>query len=370
MSNSIQEVRTVFDIVRAARKNGQPMTETEIQAFLLRIVSDKKIRERYSNFEQGYAAEELFRRIYSLLPWVKLITPLGQEQYPEKSKEETQVPDYIVTFEAGSQDNVEQVLVEAKLISNDKQTFVLPKYKYEVLRKYEQDMNVPLIYAIFWRTRMMWTLNSIESFVEKSSEYKLSFDQACKNDMSAIFGDYTYLFDKKIFRKSLFSNLNDVKSDYVHFHEEYGRTMHESISSDNKEYIDLNWIETPVLDCAFDFEEVQHIAISEFETKLLEQLKNVTYTYKLSSLLLGYLSKVCCYDNEDMYYDDNILVQNAFNIVDIMRQKCGGKKYYILPHDKATSIDKLMKIQFGTTHIYDEYCNNNNIQEMILCSHD
>ena len=41
-------------------------------------------------------------RIYSLLPWVKIITPLGQEQFPEKSKETLQVPDYEIVFEAGS----------------------------------------------------------------------------------------------------------------------------------------------------------------------------------------------------------------------------------------------------------------------------
>lgn len=170
------------------------MTEDEIQQFLLRIVSDEEIRKRYNNFAKGYVAEELFRRIYSLLPWVKLITPLGQEQYPEKSKEETQVPDYIVTFEAGSQDNIDKILVESKLVNDEKQTFTLQKYKHKVMKKYENEMKIPLLYAIFWRNKMVWTLNSIDSFSEKSSEYKLSFEQALKNDMSAVLGDYSYIF--------------------------------------------------------------------------------------------------------------------------------------------------------------------------------
>lgn len=369
MSNSIQGIRNIFDIVRTARRNGQPMTEKEIQDFLLRIVSDEKIRQRYHNFEQGYAAEELFRRIYSLLPWVKVIVPLGQEQYPEESKEEIQIPDYIITFEAGSKDSFDKILIEAKLIADDKRTFTLPKYKYDVLKKYEDNMNIPLLFAVFWRKKMIWTVNSIESFSEKSSQYKLGFEQAYKNDLSSIFGDYTYIFDKKIFRKSIFSKLNNVESNYAHYHDKYGKPIYEGISLDENDYIQLKSIETPFLDCAFDFVEINKTEITENEILLMEQLNSVTYRYKLSSLLLGYLTKIYCYDNDDMYYEENIVVKNAFHIVDSMRQRCGGRIYYVLPYDKTNMVNYLMKLQFGTTHIYDTYRNNNNT-DMLLCSHD
>lgn len=372
MSNPIQGMRIVFDCVKAAQDNDKPMTDQEIQQLLIKIVPNENIRNRYNNFSQGYAAEELFRRIYSLLPWVKLITPLGQEQYPEKSKEEIQIPDYVVTFEAGSPENISRLLIEAKLVGNDKQTFKLPKYKYAVLRKYEVDSGIPLLFAIFWRTRMMWTLNSIESFSEKSSEYKLSFEQACKNDISAIMGDYTYLFRKRPYRKSCFSSLQDVESEYFHFHEAYGRTIYEGISLDGNKYNDLCFIEPAVLDCAFDFDEIQHSQVSEFNTELIEQLRDTVYVYKLSSLLLGYISKIFCYDNGDMYYRENIVVQRAFDIVDTVRQKCGGEKFYLLPYERCSSIDSLIKLQFGAVpHIYNTYCNEKRQPGYkLICSHN
>jgi hypothetical protein len=42
-----------------------------------------------------------------------------------------------------------------------------------------------------------------------------------------------------------------------------------------------------------------------------------------------------------MYYKDNILVENSFNIVDTVRRKCGGEKFYLLPYninDTATQL--------------------------------
>lgn len=258
MSNPIQSMRTVFDVVKAAKDNNNPLSDDVIKQLLFATVFDEKIRNRYDNFSKGYAAEELFRRIYSLLPWIKLITPLGQEQYPEVSKESIQVPDYEVTFEAGSPYNTSKVLVEVKLVDGDKQTFELLKNTYRVLRNYEESSPFPLVFAIFWRKYMIWTVNAIESFSEKSSSYKISFKQACLNDLSTIFGDYSYVFRERPYRKSIFSNFKNLESEYFHFHEKYGLTVYEGLSIDGKEYYDLCCIETAVLDCSFDFEQVDY----------------------------------------------------------------------------------------------------------------
>ena len=92
------------------------MTDEEIKRLLERTVSDKSLISAYYRFEKGYAAEDLFMRIFSLLPWVKMVVPLGQEQFPEKSKENVQVPDYEIIFEAGNKANTACVLVEVKLV--------------------------------------------------------------------------------------------------------------------------------------------------------------------------------------------------------------------------------------------------------------
>ncbi|MHB8127334.1 MAG: hypothetical protein ACYDEJ_17265 [Desulfitobacteriaceae bacterium] len=252
---------------------------------LLATVSDEKIRNRYDNFSKGYSAEELFRRIYSLLPWIKLITPLGQEQ---------------------------------------------------------------------------------------SSSYKISFEHACLNDLLAIFGDYSYVFRERPYRKSRFSNSRNLESVYFHSHEKYGLTVYEGLSIDGKEYHDLCCIETAVLDCALDFEQVDHRKINELETEVIERLKNSIYNYKLSTLMLGYLLKIYCYNNNDIYYRNNSVVENTFGIVDTVRRKCGGEKFYLLPHDKKSITYSLMKIQFGKVpHIFGAYSKAQREEgHWLMCSHD
>ena len=51
----------------------------------------------------------------------------------------------------GSKINLSKLLVEVKHIPNDAQSFDLPKYKYNVLHKYECDAKTPLLFAIFWQ---------------------------------------------------------------------------------------------------------------------------------------------------------------------------------------------------------------------------
>ena len=373
MANPIQAIRTVYDIAKNARDNGAPLSDEEIKLFLKRTTSDESIISKYPRFQKGYAAEDLFMRIYSLMPWVKVVTPLGQEQFPEKSKQELQVPDYEILFEAGNNINTSNILIEVKLIDGDKQTFKLEKYKYNVLKEYSAQMKKPLLYALFWRKKLVWTINSIESFSEKSSVYHISFENAYKDDLSAIFGDYTYVFNNQCHRKSRFSSDLSVNSELIHFHEKYGRAVSESLSVDGKEeYQSLNLFETAVLDCAFDFEEISHTNVSNTITELYEQLEKTPYIYKSSFLLLKYLLKIYLYDNNDMYCEANPVVKDTFNIVDTVRQKCGSKRYYLMPYHINETGTKLIDLQFGNVpHIFNTYLNAPRTDNyVILASHD
>lgn len=369
MAYSIQSMRVAYDFFRAARDNGHIYTDDEIQKFLLAVVPDEKVRNRYKNFMSGYSAEELFRRIYSLLPWVDLIVPLGQEQYPEESKESIQTPDYEVSYQAGSKDNISKILIEVKLVNDDKETFNLQKYKYDVLKKYQDNSKEPLLFAIFWRRYMIWTVNSIESFLKKSSEYKITFEEAIRNDLSAIMGDYSYVFRKDAYRKSKCNNIENIDSEYFHFHEELGRITYEGLSMDLTYYEKLSFLESPVLDCAFDFKEINRKNIDKSDTEIIEKLdfKKGMYVYRLSYLILKYLLKIYCYDNSDMYYEDNLVVQNAFGIIDTVRRKLGGEKFYSLPYNRNEEIDNLVNIQFGQVdHIYESYCKLERKKEQVL----
>lgn len=372
MANSIQAIRNVYDIAKGARDNEKPMSDEEIRILLERTVSDGSLISKYPRFEMGYAAEDLFMRIFSLLPWVKTIVPLGQEQFPEKSKEEVQVPDYQITFEAGTTENTSCALVEVKLVDGDKQTYELQKYKYDVLKEYAKQNKEPLLFGIFWRKQGIWTINSIESFSEKKSAYKISYAEACLDDLAAIFGDYTYVFRNQYYRKSIFSKREDANSEYVHSHEKYGRTLYEGLSLDGQIFEPLCSLEPAVLDCAFHFKEISCIELPNTDVELMERLGQVPYVYKLSSLLLAYLVKMYCLDVSDMYLKSGMLVEKAFDIVDTVRRKCGGEKFYLMPYNITNMATQMIELQFGkVNHIIDAYKRTQRTEGYkIIVSHD
>lgn len=372
MAHSIQSIRIVYDLAKCARDRGKPFDDEEIKKLLERTVTDEKLISEYPRFERGYAAEDLFRRIFSLLPWVRSVIPLGQEQFPENSKETIQVPDYEIIFEAGNEMGTATILVEAKLVDGDKQTFELQKYKYEVLHEYSSHKKVTLLFAIFWRKQYIWTINSIESFIKKSSSYKISYEKACANDLSAILGDYTYLFKRQCYRKSIFSKNENADTEFIHKHKEYGKTIYEGLSLDGQKFESLCMFEPALLDCAFDFKEISYKNLANSEIEIIEQYDCLPYVYKLSSLILAYLIKMYCIDKANMYYEDNILVEKSFDIVDTVRRKCGGEKFYLIPYNVNETSTRLFDLQFGKVkHIFDAYKSTERSEGYkILVSHD
>lgn len=180
MGNPIQSVRLTYDFVKKARDNNHEICNEEIVKMLNSLgVPDELIKD-YPRFQKGYSAEDLFIRIYSLLPWIKNIVPLGQEQFPEHSKEISQVSDYLVTYETGDKDTTSTLLLEVKLVDNNKQTHKIKKYQYDVLKKYAKENHQTLLFALFWRQKGIWTINSIDVFDEKSSEYKITYNEAIR----------------------------------------------------------------------------------------------------------------------------------------------------------------------------------------------
>lgn len=370
MANKIQSIRAIYDVAKSAREAHNPLDDEIIKKLLRCAVNDAEFEDKYNRFKRGYAAEDLFMCIYSMLPWVKLITPLGQEQFPEISKEEYQVSDYEVLFECGSKLKTEQCLIEVKLVDGDKQTHEVKKYQYEVLRNYAEGKREKILFAIFWRKKMIWTVIPIDVFDEKSSCYKIDFDTANQNDLSAIFGDYTYVFNEKCFRKSKFE-IDAKKSDYCHGHEVYGRAVYEGLSIDGEEYYEMSFFEPPVLDAAFDFKEISHDS-DDNVTELREELDKIPYNYRLSSLIIAFLYKIYCYDKDNMYTENNIVVENAFSIVDTIRRKMGGKKYYLIPQKMNDTTLQLLKLQFSECNWIMSAYNTNRLASgyVILAPHD
>ena len=99
-NNEIQKMRNVYELEKDLKSIGDSEVDADIQKILNKLIPNESKKLQYLRFKKGYSIEDLFMRIYSLLPWIKLITPLGQNQFPECSKKELQVPDYEVIFES------------------------------------------------------------------------------------------------------------------------------------------------------------------------------------------------------------------------------------------------------------------------------
>lgn len=359
-NNEIQKMRNVYELEKNLKSIGDSEVDVEIQKILDKLILDESKKSEYLRFKKGYSIEDLFMRIYSLLPWIKLITPLGQNQFPEDSKKELQVPDYEVIFETGNKENI-CILIEVKSVNGNKQNFELKKSQYKVLKEYSNKKKQPLLFAIFWKNKIKWTVNSIESFNDsKSSSFKLSFEDAYSNDLSAIFGDYTYIFNKNIYRKIEFMDNNVSEKEYVHIYDDKG-IKYDGISLNNKNFDKLDFFEVPVLDSSFDFDEIdknKNRVIMQYNQKPLR-------IYRVTTLILLYLLKMYLYDSESAEYNDKYsIVENSFAIVDTVRRKCGGEKYYLLPFDIKDEIKILMGQQFGNVkHIFDVYVNKKREEE-------
>ena len=352
--NQIQKMRCIYELEKNFKNNGNSEeVNLSIQKLLKKLIPNESEKLQYLRFKRGYSIEDLFMRIYSLLPWIKLITPLGQNQFPEHSKSNLQVPDYEVIFETDKKEDI-FVLIEVKSVNGNKQNFELKKSQYKVLKEYSDKKKQPLLFAIFWKNKIRWTVNSIESFdSSKSSSFKISFKEAYSNDLSAIFGDYTYIFNKNIYRKIEFLENDNCEKEYVHIYDNK-KIKYDGISLNNKDFEKLEFLEVPVLDCSFDFDEIdknENVVILQYNQKPLR-------IYKVTTLILLYLMKIYLYDSESSEYNNDDLVKNSFAIVDTVRRKCGGEKYYLLPFDIKDKIKILMKQQFGNVnHIFDVYVN-------------
>lgn len=355
--HDIQKIKTVYDLEKAIYSANNPLSDSEIITLLTRLDIKKELKENYPRFKKGYAAEDLFQCIYSLLPWVKNISSLGQEQYPKESKSYFQVPDFDITFENYDK-KLLSVLIEVKLINTDKKTFELKTYQYDVLNNYAETQNKSLLFALYWKKHNMWTVNSIEAFNKKSSCYKISYEKACFNDLSAIFGDYSYYFNKNLYRKSIFSEEENISSEYIHKHLDFGLTVYDGFSFNNKEYTKLSMLETPLLDCAFSFKSIsKKYDESTKQTELIEIMDKPLF-YKLSTLLTAYLYKIYLVDYDTMFIKEHFILDESFNIIDTIRRKLGGEKYYALPKNNNATARKMIYFQFKKdsyiAKIYDE----------------
>lgn len=334
------------------------MSDDTLQSFIQQI-ENNNIRNNINRFFRGYAVEDIFKKLFSHMPWVKLINELEQEQFPEKSKEDFQVPDFLVTYETSQLKN-SMILVEVKSVSGNKTTLNIPKPQFNISQNYTKVMDKPYVYAIFWEKYNYWTLNGIEHFVKKSSEYKIDLGTAIQNDLSIILGDFTYITPSHIYRKSIFQK--DLSEGAVK-HEKYGYMIKDAISAERDSYIKLKISESVLIDSFLDFKEIEVLkSDNPNQIKLIEGTEGQIHTKKLSNLILNYLEKLNMYNKDKLMIDkmdysisNEDMFNLSLNVIFSIRKKLDFTKSYQIPKKKTNLSDKLYKEAFETTSIYDKY---------------
>lgn len=105
---------------------------------------------------------------------------------------------------------------------------------------------------------------------------------------------------------------------------------------------------------------------------MIGQYEQIPYVYKLSSLILEYLWEMYCFNKDDMYYKNNIVIENSFGIVEIVRRKCGGEKFYLLPYSVNKMATQMIELQFEKVNrIVESYKNALREEEdKIIVSHE
>lgn len=335
--NEVQKARILYDVRGAFSLN-----ETQINNMISKIESED-ISNNIQRFFDGYAIEDNFKYLVSGLEWVKLLNPLGQEQFPEESKCYFQVPDYMLFYE-NCKKQLNPLVVEVKSVKGDKRTLNVKKSQYEISKKYCDILDVELLYAIYWDKYKMWTLNCINNFIEKSSEYKISMEDALKNDLAVIIGDYSVLVNKTIYRKSEFCKYKCVK--YRNEHEEYGYCIKDEISTDMQEYYNMMDIESLIIDSFIDFVEYN---VEKYENKtVVYEISKQSYVVKVSNLILRCLAKI------NMELDSKNSIYLRQYIVNLMTHLQLSISYAI-PTDTNKITDKLFEEAFEGSWVIDRY---------------
>ena len=85
-NNEIQKMRNIYELEKNLKSIEDPEIDIEIPKILDKLILDESKKSEYLRFKKGYSIEDLFMRIYSLLPWIKLITPQDKTSFQKIQK--------------------------------------------------------------------------------------------------------------------------------------------------------------------------------------------------------------------------------------------------------------------------------------------
>lgn len=241
-------------------------------------------QSKVDRFFSGFEIEDWFEAIFGIMPWTRVLHGLSQRQVPTRSKADLQVPDF-TAFVESSTFKSEPLLIEVKRVSGKKQTLKLRKSQVAPTQAYADVLGIPLIYAIYWDSLGGWTLNTVDSFENKSSTYKISNATAFEFDCSLIFGDICYLVTQELTRSQIFT-AEHVDSPAI-VHEKYGGLLADEITIDGNSF-SLSGVEPAVIDAMFGFTDID-LSQDGSRTTIYSKTGEA-FLFRLSAWITRYLS--------------------------------------------------------------------------------
>ncbi len=334
----IQKINVIHDVKKTFKLDKE---------FIDKLISQLDVANNINRFFSGLDIEKNFKLLFSGLPYIKEINGLDQEQL--KSKEQYQVPDYIVLFENYKLE-VNSVLIEVKSVTGDKQSLELMRKQVIALMNYARDSQKHLLFAIFWKKWNCWTINSVKNFIKKTKKYKITFLDALKNDISSIFGDLSYIIKYNIYRKTIFDpNTKRPTCD----HNKYGKSGDFFISLDKKNWSRIDLFENAFIDSSIEMCEIEKEIDFKKRVVIIEQNKGNFLGDKKSSLILQHISSI----RIGLEYEvENIKISMISNYyIDNFIKKMKIMKTVPIPHKKNDDTNFLYKFAFCDSSIWNTY---------------
>lgn len=341
MSKEIHKVQILHDL-----KENFKVNEELMNSFISQI-ENENLKENISRFFKGYKIEDNFSYTFSALPWSKLLHAVEQKQYPGNSKERFQVSDYIIFYE-NSKKEIYPLCIEVKSVSGDKETLknIIPIQLQNCLH-YSRILNINLLYAVYWEKHNLWTLNTHEHFERKTSNYKLSFEDAYKNDLSIILGDLTYVIDHPIYRKTTF-NSSQSDPEKIH-HAKFGEIISDEVSlQEDTNYIEISMEESAIIDGFINMEVLSEKYDEETKLTIVIEKSKGIYLPKLSKLIMSHIA-VFNLELNDQYCEFSRRL-----IIEFMK-KLNIKQSFQIPKIKTPITDKLFETAFVDSWLLNDY---------------
>ncbi len=321
--NDISKIKLIHDV-----KQSFSISDDLTNQLIDQIESEDK-KENIDRFYQGYANETIFKHLFSELPWTELVHELNQDQYPCESKEDIQVPDALAFFKTSAK-NIKPVLVEIKRVSERKTTIELMSKQIKACNKYASIAQIPLLYAIYWELFDVWTINSVDHFDLTKKRFKVSLFEAFKQDISCIFGDLTFILDKKVFRKTQYTNI--IQKNNIFRHTRHGYVLKDYLSLDDKNYIEVSELESSALGHNIQFYEIS-CTKKDSVVEVIE-CSDSEHLIRFSTMVLKHLARLKCDVKTDY-------VRMSANSISGVLGKLAVKEMLMFPKD-STQQDRML----------------------------